>query len=153
MPLCATTRRVATMVIASLVAAACLHETNRFPLGADSKLPVWFRLPAGVRRSDVRLTITFIGPGPDAEVVLQRVNGDVLDRVRGPAEWHVFTREAMKLSGPVFYPRYTVVFARGVAEVFEQRQVRGPFYVTEDQQIIDMNNDAIARGKRGTTSR
>jgi len=105
----------------------CLESS--FQLADESRLPVWIKLPPGLKRQDVSLTLNYYtNPfGANAKFILKNRRGDVLEKVSGNDE---------PIDGNVSkYPVFVLVKVNGVSEIIEHRKMEPIFYVSDDASI------------------
>jgi hypothetical protein len=124
-------------LLAFSLVAACAEA--RFVLAADSRLPRWFSVPAGLSRSDIRVTLTYYEPPSGRIAVLKMFgeNGQLLSEVRGIVRRPRRDARGRELepTAPVDYPSYEAIVANGLAEFVEHRRREPVFYVTDDPAI------------------
>lgn len=104
----------------------CLESS--FQLADESRLPVWIKLPPGLKRQDVSLTLNYYSNpfGANAKFILKNRRGDVLEEVSGTDK---------PINGVSEYPGFVLVKVNGVSEIIEHR-TKGPiFYVSDDASI------------------
>ena len=135
--------RLRHALLLSLVAVAACHPTRgcveaSFELASDSRLPVWFQVPAGLDRKDVAVHLDYmIGPaGRTATVTLRRVTGgkiaSVVATLRGD---HPLNVPPIPESAPTQYPNFEVLTVGDRSEVLEHRQPEARFYLTDEPGI------------------
>src|SRR5439155_14799550 len=86
----------------------------QFELAAESRLPRWFTLPAGVQRTDVSVTLTYYGPlvgsQGTATVTLRHRQGKTLNEVVATLQGkEPRTLQPYSGSGRIPYPMYEVL--------------------------------------------
>lgn len=104
----------------------CLESS--FQLADESRLPVWIKLPPGLKRQDVSLTLNYYtNPfGATAKFILKNRRGDVLEAVSGTDK---------PINGVSEYPSFVLVKVNGVSEIIEHRKMEPIFYVSDDASI------------------
>ena len=104
----------------------CLESS--FQLADESRLPVWIKLPPGLKRQDVSLTLNYYSNpfGANAKFILKNRRGDVLEKVSGNDE---------PINGVSEYPGFVLVKVNGVSEIIEHRKMEPIFYVSDDASI------------------
>lgn len=104
----------------------CLESS--FQLADESRLPVWIKLPPGLKRQDVSLTLNYYtNPfGATARFILKNRRGDVLEEVSGTDK---------PINGASEYPSFVLVKVNGVSEIIEHRKMEPIFYVSDDASI------------------
>ena len=134
--------RFRVLLLLAVVTSAC-HPTrgcveSRFDLPQDNRLPVWFSLPPGLKRSDVAVQMDYWNaPGNrTATVTLRRVSGGTIDSVvatmRGSKPLSV---PPLVPGPPSRYPGYEVLTARGQSEVVEHRRMEPWFFICDDPVV------------------
>lgn len=106
--------------------SGCLESS--FQLSPTSRLPVWFKLPAEMARSDVSVTLNYYSnpSGANAKLILKDKSGNVLETVRG---------NDVNLTEPGVYPGYVRLTANGVSEVLEHQRMEPIFFVSDDPKL------------------
>ena len=104
----------------------CLESS--FQLADESRLPVWIKIPPGLKRQDVSLTLNYYSNpfGANAKFILKNRRGDVLEKVSGNDE---------PINGVSEYPGFVLVKVNGVSEIIEHRKMEPIFYVSDDASI------------------
>ena len=104
----------------------CLESS--FQLADESRLPVWIKLPPGLKRQDVSLTLDYYSNpfGANAKFILKDKRGDVLEEVSGTDK---------PINGVSEYPGFVLVKVNGVSEIIEHRKMEPIFYVSDDASI------------------
>jgi hypothetical protein len=104
----------------------CLESS--FQLADESRLPVWIKIPPGLKRQDVSLTLNYYSNpfGPNAKFILKNRRGDVLEAVSGTDK---------PINGVSEYPGFVLVKVNGVSEIIEHRKMEPIFYVSDDASI------------------
>ena len=108
---------------------------NELELAPESRLPIWFKMPAKYSRSDITVTITTYssplgfktrivihGPAPDFKVLMDKV---------GTKRMHPYTEQR----GYFQYPLYAIISIAGTEEVYEQRRPEPIFYISDDPSL------------------
>jgi hypothetical protein len=109
-----------------------------FDLAAKSRIPRWFDVPESVQRSDLSVSLDYwIGPvGRTATVTLHRVGGRRLDSVVATmAGSEPYTLIRKPATGPIPYPSYEILTAKGITEVVEHRRMEPIFYIVDDPEV------------------
>ena len=115
---------------------------SSFELAPESRLPIWFTLPPGMKRSDVGVTMDYwIGPGRrTASLKLRKksffgsivaLDSIVVDAVGSEPQ-------TIPPHGPanrIPYPSYEVLTGRGLVEIVEHKKMEPIFYVNEDPEV------------------
>ena len=104
----------------------CLESS--FQLADESRLPVWIKLPPGLKRQDVSLTLNYYtNPfGATARFILKNRRGGVLEEVSGTDK---------PINGASEYPGFVLIKVNGVSEIIEHRKMEPIFYVSDDASI------------------
>lgn len=115
--------------------------SSRFELAGESPVPIWFQMPPGTNRSDVTVTMEYygslFGSTRTAVVTLSDRKGRVIEEVNADLIGkEPLTLEPYSGSGPIPYPSYEVLTARGQREVVEHRRMEPIFYITRDPKVI-----------------
>ena len=116
----------AVSVCVCCLLTGCLESS--FQLADESRLPVWIKLPPGLKRQDVSLTLNYYSNpfGANAKFILKNRRGDVLEKVSGNDE---------PINGVSEYPGFVLVKVNGVSEIIEHRKMEPIFYVSDDASI------------------
>jgi hypothetical protein len=132
-------RRVLLLTLVSVGLQGCqpLPEAS-FELAQESRLPKWVKLPPGILRADVSLTMHYyVSPsGRTADFILQDKQGRNLASFSGTQKG----AEPIKLksvndksfSG---FPIFEVITVNGMSEVVEHRKVEPMFYINDDPEV------------------
>jgi hypothetical protein len=115
----------------------CLLESS-FNLAADSRLPRWESLPAGLTRADVSLTVSYYTTlwGGSAQFILQNRNKQTIERKNGKVRCGgSFQLRNAPQGSPSGYPEYEAVTFNGITEIFEQRRPEDVLYITDDPAV------------------
>jgi hypothetical protein len=135
-------RRVifAWLAIVCLIVTGCgSSPESSFELGQESRLPNWFKLPPGLNRTDVRVTMDyFIGSsGRTARFKLLDSKGRQIAEVLGAQMGAVpIVLSTPRTGFPAGYPSYEVITANGVTEIIEHRKLEPTFYVSDDGDVL-----------------
>lgn len=128
------------LLFACFVIAACnAFPESSFELANESRLPVWFSLPAGLTRADISVTMNYFikSTGGSATFVFRdkkhRVLMEVTGTLRGSSPMSVKSSSA---SDNITYPLFEVITAQGATEVIEHRRMEPTFYITDDPGIL-----------------
>ncbi len=131
---------------------------SQFSLAPESRIPVWFDLPAGTSRSQVSVILTYYTPPSthidNAVFKLVDRNGSKLAEVSGVVCTHPATLRKPKNewggfdpNAPGAFPRYNYIHINNVTEVIEHEH--GPiFKIVNDPALIEeaLNAKACDRG-------
>lgn len=127
---------IAGVFIFACAVSGCLESS--FRIASESRLPKWVTLPAGVKRADVSLTVSYYTTplGDDVQFTLQDKNKQIIKKVSGKN----ICRKPFQLSNsprgiPSGYPNYAVVTVDGITEILEQRMPGDILYVTDDPVV------------------
>ena len=112
-------------------------EAN-FELASEARLPKWFKLPAGLSRTDVTVTMDYYIPpwGRIAVFIMLDKQGHKLAKVTGKQKDYSPNELKNPLLGfPSGYPSYEIITVDGVTDIIEHRKMEPIFYVTDDPNI------------------
>ena len=119
-----------------ILLAGC--KESSFDLSDESRLPIWFEVPAGMTRTDLSVTINYyVRPsGRKAVLILRDKNNRILEKVTGVQQG----MEPLKLKQPKEgYPRnrpiYEIITIDGKTDIVEHR-VRGPVFHMADDPLV-----------------
>jgi hypothetical protein len=115
------------LCIGCCLLSGCLESS--FQLANESRLPAWIKLPPGLKRQDVSLTLNYYSNpfGANAKFILKNRRGDVLEEISGTDK---------PINGVSEYPGFVLVTVNGVSEIIEH-PTKGPiFYVCDDASKI-----------------
>lgn len=131
------------MFAAAAIAAMCTACTEgSFRLASDSRLPRWFSLPAGLKRSDVSVTIRYYTlSGPQIDLI--GPGGKVLTSVRGTHRWDPETERR----GFTEYPTYSFIKVGDIEEIIEQRSPGDILYIADKVAVADADRTAVLRAE------
>jgi hypothetical protein len=129
----------AALAIALLASSSGFFPEASFTLAPESRLPRWFALPAGVTRSQLKVTMDYyvgMSGRRTATVTLLGPNGNVLAKARGSLKGSepLLLKTRSDASAPG-YPTYEVITANGVADIVEHRRMEPIFYITDDANV------------------
>ena len=131
--------RSARQIFVLLLCAVCVAcAESDFRLASDSRLPRWFSLPAGLKRSDVTVRITYYIPG-GPRIQLIGPGGSVIASVRGTDRWDPDS-ERRATRGE--YPTYSFIKVGEVEEVIEHRSPGPILYIAE--RVASSESDRVA---------
>lgn len=113
-------------------------EAN-FELAPGSRLPAWFKVPDGLSRNDVTVSILFY-TGRFVTMKLWDTHGQKIAQVSTSLRgWEPHTFGPRAAAGGVddgSYPLYEIVTVGGVTEVIEKRRFSDKWlYVTDDPEV------------------
>ena len=122
------------LFIVILLLTGCAESS--FELSEDSRLPVWFELPEGKTRKDVKVTLTYyVLPGGREAILKMETKGKIFpEKIKGIQRGlHPIKIEASPFS-------YEVITAEGLTDVIEHR-IKGPvFHIPDDPNIFQQLN-------------
>ena len=124
------------LLIIIQIALGC-SEAN-FDLAPESRLPKWFKLPSGMSRADVTVTMDYYIPpwGRMAVFTIFDKQGHKIAKVTGKQKG--YSPNELKNPPPGFppgYPSYEIITVEGVTDIIEHRKMEPIFYVTDDPNV------------------
>jgi hypothetical protein len=148
-PIRSTPRKLPFALFLICLMAACSPtrgcSESQFKLEADSRLPFWLKLPAGLGRRDVDVELWYWAPLFDVDNVTVYVtdrNGRKIVNLTGRSCWHPATHWPM--GGPVApEPHYVILIVGSVVDVAEHS--RGDWKMTDNADILATAKDSVAR--------
>ena len=133
------------LLLGILLASVCLTNMgceflaeSTFKLADESRLPKWLKLPPGVTRADVTLTMSYyIWPwGISAQFTSQKKNGQVVIKEDGKVRCkEPFQLKSSPQPASSGYPSYEPITVNGITEIIEHRKMEPIFYVTDDPAV------------------
>ena len=142
----------AVFLVAVLVLNACdtrFSVESEFTLAQDSRLPKWAALPAGVRRDEVAVELTFYTVvDPRIEVLKgywpfrSRLLDITAKRLGGYLEPKKLT---VPPSDPRYDFRYEVLVADGVVDIVEHSCRCSEFRMTDDSEVWSQLGQNVTR--------
>jgi hypothetical protein len=118
---------------------------SQFKLDADSRLPVWLKLPAGLQRQDVDVELWYWGPIADVDDVTVYVNdrnGKRVGDLTARSCWHPATHWPQ--GGPVApEPHYVILIVGDTVDVAEHS--RGSWKMSDKAKIVAAAKESVAR--------
>ena len=135
--LCDVRSLVLSLLLLALTACNSFPEAS-FSLAADSRLPRWFAVPSGMKRSDLSVRMDYyVNPsGRTAQFTLAGPGGNIVakaaGKVRGLAPSQVNDPPSGRMQQ---YPLYEVVTVNGITEIVEHRRLEPTFYLTDDAAV------------------
>jgi hypothetical protein len=135
------------LFVALLLVAGCSPTRgcveSSFDLAPESRLPVWFKLPPGMKRFDVNVTMDYWGglsPRRSASLTMRKRGflGLIVAMDSIVAELVGNEPQTIPPHGPagrIPYPSYEVLTARGLVEIVEHRKMEPIFYVNDDPEV------------------
>lgn len=125
------------LILLIVVIIGCAE--GNFEIAEESRLPKWFKLPEGVRREDVTVTMdTYLFPTEKSIFKLWDKKGNKLSVVKGKRFGGYLYPKKLKNPPPGYpegYPAYEVIIADGVIDIIEHRKMEPIFYITDDPTI------------------
>jgi hypothetical protein len=134
--------RFVAQIFLLLLSVACVScAESDFHLASDSRLPRWFSLRTGLKRSDVTVRITYYVPG-GPRVQLIGPAGNVVASVRGTDRWDPDSERRATRGG---YPTYSFIKVGDVEEIIEHRSPGPILYIAEKIATSDSERVAVLR--------
>ncbi|MBN1356236.1 hypothetical protein JXA40_08220 [bacterium] len=109
---------------------------SEFSLAANSRLPYWTEIPAGMSRKDIMIriicythpfhsdTVKVIVYGPEKRIIEEKI---------GKERWHPLTESQIKNSeSGLVFPNYSIIKIDGKEEIYEQRTLEPILYITNN---------------------
>jgi hypothetical protein len=121
-------------------------EESDFALDADSRLPIWMKLPPGMQRKDVDVELQYWGAifPVDNATFSVTYRGRHIASLTAKSCWHPATHWPM--GGPVApEPHYVILISDNVVDVAEHS--RGNWKMTDDEKILETAKQSVARGE------
>ena len=126
-----------------------------FDLMADSRLPKWFAVPAGLSRNDLTVKLSYYTPPvttDDAVLTLFDRVGHRIGEVSGKMCWHpridkLKRNEWGGFDKGVEHPRYVIIRVGEVIEVVDHPAPGSWFRVTDDAEIVKEALDSLKLGE------
>jgi len=108
-----------------------------FDLAPESRIPRWFVLGDGAKRSDFSVQMDYWGgPVGRTATITLRSRGRTLDSVIATMKDNEpHTLVPKPATGRFPYPRYEILTAKGITEVIEHRRMEPIFYIVDDLQV------------------
>lgn len=129
----------ALLAVSTIWMAGCDYfPESTFQLAKESRLPKWFTLQPGNKRSEVSLTMSyFITPwGPRAKfLLLDSSTSKTISQLTAKLkceQFHMSPSQQESISG---YPVDQAVNVDGIIEIIEHRKMEPIFYLTDDQAV------------------
>lgn len=115
--------------------AGCLESS--FELASDSRLPKWFILSEGMKRSDIKVTMDYYTGKPVIFKMYHKDRFFSLHKVKGSTRGIYPLKLKNPPAGyPEHYPMYQVITVGEQTEVIEHRKMEPVFYITDDRKIL-----------------
>jgi hypothetical protein len=113
---------------------------SRFRLANESRLPKWFRMPAGYSRQDVRVVLTFYTHPISEDKVIAVLYGPPpenkqLDENIGTRRVHPITQREHEKGQFAVHPSYLIITVNNISEIFEHRSKGDILYIVETTEI------------------
>lgn len=135
-------RRVMLSAIVWLLAYAVIgckyFPESTFNLATDSRLPKWVKLPPGLKRADVSMTMSYyIKPwGSSATFVLHDIKQQVITSTDGKVKCQEpFQLKTYPEGSGSEYPSYEAATVNGVTEIIEHKKMEPVFYIVDDPAV------------------
>lgn len=127
------------ILLSIICSAGCEYlAESTFTLANESRLPRWVKLPPGVTRADVSLTMSYyVKPwGRSAQFVLRDKNGQVLGKEHGS----MTCKEPLQVRGrsqdpSADYPAYEAITVNGITDIIEHKKMEPIFFVTDNPAV------------------
>jgi hypothetical protein len=121
----------------SSLAACDFFPESRFDLSPDSRLPRWFKVPAGMSRRDLTVTMSYyVQPtGRTATFDLYDSHKNRVAQFRGTLRGVEPIHLKAEADSPPGYPTYEVITVNGIIDVAEHRRMEAIFYLTDDPAV------------------
>jgi len=125
--------RVKYLVAVSAIALTGCVESS-FHLATSSRLPAWFKVPAGHTRAELNVTMDYylFPSGGEAKFTLVDARGRTLSTKRGTTQGLYPLTLRSSLAG---YPSYEIITVDGVTDLIEHRVPEPVFYICDDPAI------------------
>ncbi len=112
---------------------------GNFDLSEDSRLPKWFKIPEGMTRGDVTVTMdTYLFPTEKTIFKLWDKKGNKLSAVKGKRFGGYLYPKKLKNHHPGYpegYPSFEVIIANGIIDIIEHRKMEPVFYISDDPKV------------------
>jgi hypothetical protein len=119
----------------SALAACEFFPESTFDLSPESRLPRWFKVPAGMSRDDLTVTMNYYSwpSGRTATFDLYDSHKHTLSHLHGTLRGLEPTRLSTTGQGAQLSdPSYEVITVNGVTDVIEHRLAESVFYLNDD---------------------
>lgn len=127
------------VLVIALVASTSGCLESSFDLAPDSRLPRWFKVPEGMTRSDVKVTMDYYSTFESGECVFKlykKNNFFASEKVIGIPRFPYSNYLKNPPAGfPKGYPMYAVITVNGITDIIEHRKMEPVFYVTDDPRV------------------
>ena len=130
--------RVWILLLLFIIQLALGCSEANFNLAPESRLPKWFKIPIGLSRADVTVTMDYYIPpgGPIAVFTMFDKQGHKIAKVKGKLKGTSPNQLKNPLPGyPAGYPSYEIVTVFGVTDIIEHHKRVPIFYVTDDPDV------------------
>jgi hypothetical protein len=125
------------LLLLTVIITGCAE--GNFKLAEESRLPKWFKIPSGMTRQDVTVTMdTYLFPTEKSIFRLWDKKGNELARVKGNRSGGYLYPKKRKnppQGYPNGYPSYEVIISSSVIDIIEHRKMEPIFYTTDDPAI------------------
>lgn len=132
------TRKIELVLLFLIVIITGCAEAN-FELAEESRLPKWFKIPEGMTRGDVTVTMdTYLFPTEKSIFKLWDKKGNKLSVVKGKRFGGYLYPKKLKNPPPGYpegYPSFEVIIADGVVDIIEHRKMEPIFFTTDDPEV------------------
>lgn len=124
------------LLIAAISLAGCLESS--FELAPESRLPKWLEAPAGVPRSDLRVTMDYYSTFSGGEYVFKFYDKNKFLKIK-KLTVDISMAPDLKIKGvpqgPMDYPQYFAVTVDGITDIVEHKKMEPIFYMNDDPAI------------------
>jgi hypothetical protein len=112
---------------------------GNFDLAENSRLPKWFKIPEGMTRGDVTITMdTYLFPTEKTIFKLWDKKGNKLSVVKGKRFGGYLYPKELKNPPPGYpegYPSFEVIIANGIIDIIEHRKMEPVFYISDNPEV------------------
>lgn len=112
---------------------------SSFNLAQDSRLPLWFNIPTGLTRADIKVTMGYYIDVPFGRVAVFKLldkNDKLIAKAKGKQEGNSpIILKNQKPGFPQGYPSYEIITVKDNTDIIEHRKMEPIFYVTDDPVV------------------
>lgn len=126
------------LVLFTFQLSGCLESS--FTLSEESRIPYFLKVPDGVSRDDLYVTLDYYSTFSGGESVFKLYNrGDLfsLDKVTviQNKNDHMLKLKNPPAGSPKGYPSYEIIRVNGLIDIIEHRKMEPIFYTTDDPAV------------------